>query len=408
MKITRRQLRDIILEGVTASAEGTTGARRVNAGTQLEAQNKAREIVVAAIEKLNHGSNLKGTVKLGRGTISVDLDEVGSKEIRGLEKQIKDVVKATLDEMDADGSFQESLKAFRRVKVDFAWEPETEDQAGEGQTSPGGSGGSGSGDDDGAGGDDTREDPTGYTDSYTLKSDGSIQYKSPRSGKIITVTPESNKKAYDSIMRKVFPDKAAGSSDGGDEQQGPSTPKTLSELINVAVDERMVAETTSFRVPGLETTTGVSVAFVANNAREIAAFFGSEIRDAIDGAGYVIVRKEKAGVQHPVDNKTLVGAIFQVTESGVNGFYVDINGKRIGTINDIRFTTADYSQLARNEDGDIIDSGSPKAVAGIDAQIVSDIVAKLKSLATGAEGMSETVYGESRGTLLRKRYYGRY
>ena len=167
-----------------------------------------------------------------------------------------------------------------------------------------------------------------------------------------------------------------------------NTAGKLGETISGLVRGGMLGVTTSSRVAdgALANDDGEQVAFVGSSGFDIVhEDLGGGALEGVD-SGYVIVQKEKSGQPGP-DNKTLAAAVFYITSSGVKGFYVNEDLKKIGTINDGSFTTSNFDP-----------QGSPAGL-GIDATVIKKILDNLKRFKQGM--ISESL---SRGSLIRRRY----
>ena len=458
MKITRRQLRDIILEAARTSAEGTTGARKVKGKNvdQLAVQTAARSVVEKALENVNHPSNLKGTVKVGRSIVSVDLDVVGSSEVREIESKIKAAVNALLPNAQAAEGvpLQDALKAFRRVKVDFSWTAETEDRAPE--TKPeetdGGGGDDGGGDDGGGGSDNCHDGKLyPYDNAYDYRVNsctGCWEAKKKSGGR-----GWFSMRKYKSNMRKLdnkYPDArdkelrdkcdASASSGGGG---GGNRPPNPVEILKTAFTEAEIRYAPEAGMPKVTIYQG-TYRELKEFASVMEATLPSYLANAEDGQGFYLY--------HDIDNNQayLVDvAAFRLTGS-IPQFRIKKGFKvRVGSIDDksidpTRDATAFIKAVIDHSSGSSGGQQSGNQVSLANLSLGDKVEAKwsdgrfypaeidainkeektvdvtwteegtttkdipVTDLRSAPRRQMEVKYGESRGTLLRKRYYGRY
>ncbi len=421
MKISRKNLKRLILENILEEQDAGTGARKMRGDGSKEEQIADRKEMVSIVRGIIDDLNLEGTVilqvVLGRRSLRVNRIDVSGDLKKGDVR--KRIVKAIKDEINKTGSrlaeLRDQLKGGRALKIGYEKEAggasSTEDQGIETKQDTGGGeagdGGAPSGGDDIKRGDITRDDSTGYTDRYTLRKDGSIQYTSPKSGKTITVTPDSNEKAYNAIMKAIFPDIPKVPPKKAKPAAQKSRQPTLGELVNNLASGGDIGVTQSARTSPQLSDDSINVAFVVSDVENTANYlFDADLPGGVGGAGYLFVRKEKAGQPDANTNKTIAGALFQLTPEGVMGVILDRNAKVVSKISETGITSDEYEKPAVDADGNLTTTVSAKAFQAVDVSILNRIMGRMKEVAS--QPMSESSYGKSRGTLMRERYWGRY
>lgn len=398
MKISKKDLKRIILENILSEQEVSTqgaGATRVRRGSsRRDVLPKIEQIVKKAVE--SNEDLEEAIIKVGKNAITfsgVIVKDGANKE------EVKKEIRKAINDAEGIDDLRSKLRTGRSYKVVIKRSGEVQgtevaDSDGDQTRSNTSTGG------------DEPESPT-PPGIYKYEDDDPYEYRvNQQTGCWEAKKPGGNwfsMKRYPDNMKNLddkFPrarsqalrDKCAGSSRPSSPRSSSSATGKLGETISRMVAGDMLGVTTSSRVGNgaLANDDGEQVAFVGSSGFDmIYEDLGGGSLDGVD-SGYVIVQKEKSGQPGP-DNKTLAAAVFYITDSGVKGVFVDQNLRKSGTISDDSFTTADFDS-----------QGSPAGL-GIDATVIQKILDRLKRFKQGS--LSESL---SRGSLLRRRYWGRY
>ena len=405
MKISKKDLRKIILENILSEQENRTGG----GATRVRSDN--REVLLTKIEKIvkdaaaDNNDLVEAIIRVGKDFIT--FSGVIVKEDAS-EKEVKKAVRDAINQAKGIEDLRRQLRRGRSYKVTInrsgeVKAAETEEQTRE--AAPTGTDGGTAGD---AGGDPEiykygGKDGDKNGDGYDYKVDqgtGCWMARKGPSGSWFSMKryPENmwnldqkfpNARTAD--QKTKCPNRKPGSS-GGSSSSGSTKVGKLEKTINELVSGGMLGVTTTSRVGdgALANDDGEQVAFVGNSGFDMVhGELGGGTLEEVN-SGYVIIQKEKSGQPGP-NNKTLAAAVIYITRDGVKGFYVDENLKKIGSISDDSFTTDNFDS-----------QGSPAGL-GIDAAIIQKILNKLKSFKQ--KKVTESL---SRGSLLRRRYWGRY
>jgi len=393
MKISKKDLRRIILENIISEQENRTG------GGATRVRSDDREGLLTEIEKIVKDAAaankdlVEAIIRVGKDfiTFSGVIVKKGASE-----KEVKKAVRDAINKSEGIEELRRQLRRGRSYKVTInrsgeVQAAETTDQgraanapAPEGEPSPA---------------DDNDPKIYEYGDGYDYKVNqqtGCWMARKRPNGNWFSMKryPENMwnldqkfKNARTDAQKEKCPNRKPTGSGSTSNTAGK-----LEETINGLVSRGMLGVTTSTRVGdgALANDDGEQVAFVGSSGFDMVhEDLGGGALEGVD-SGYVIIQKEKSGQPGP-DNKTLAAAVIYVTSSGVKGFYVDENLKKIGSISDESFTTSNFNS-----------QGSPAGL-GIDATIIKKILNNLKRFKQSM--ISESL---SRGSLLRRRYWGRY
>lgn len=404
MKISKKNLRKIILENILSEQENRTGggATRVRSDDREGLLTKIEKIVKDAAADTN--DLVEAIIRVGKDfiTFSGVIVKEGASE-----KEVKKAVRDAINEAEDIEELRRKLRRGRSYKVTINRSGEVqaaETEAQSREASPAGADGDAAG---GAGDDSPGVGTGGSGDPKIYEYDSVYDYKvnqqtgcwmarkRPNGSWFSMKRYPENMWNLDQKFQNARTDKQKEKCPNRKPTGSGSTNNTagkLGETISGLVSGDMLGVTTSSRVANgaLANDDGEQVAFVGSSGFDMVhEDLGGGALEGVD-SGYVIVQKEKSGQPGP-DNKTLAAAVIYITSSGVKGFYVDENLKKIGSISDESFTTSDFNS-----------QGSPAGL-GIDATIIKKILNNLKRFKQIM--ISESL---SRGSLIRRRYWGRY